>query len=55
MFEFIKYTTEAQTAVITINRPDVYNALNTKSKSEIIQAIELANSDSLVRSIILTA
>lgn len=55
MFEFIKYTTEAQTAVITINRPDVYNALNTKSKNEIIQAIEHANSDSLVRSIILTA
>lgn len=55
MFEYIKYTTEAQTALITINRPDVYNALNTKSKSEIIQAIEQANSDSHVRSIILTA
>ncbi len=55
MFEFIKYSVSQQTATITINRPDVYNALNTKSKSEIIDALKLANADAQVRSIILTA
>lgn len=55
MFDFITYTTEQQTALITINRPDVYNALNTQAKSEIVQAIARANADTTVRSIILTA
>lgn len=55
MFEFIKYAIDKQTACITINRPDVYNALNTKSKSEIVEAIKLANSTPEVRSLILTA
>lgn len=55
MFEFITYSVRENTAVITINRPDVYNALNTKSKSEIVQAITDANANPEVRSIILTA
>lgn len=55
MFEFITYSVREHTALIKINRPDVYNALNTKSKSEIVEAIEKANADSEVRSIILTA
>lgn len=54
-FEFIQFTSENHTAVISINRPEVYNALNAKAKSEIIKAIVMANKDEKVRSIILSA
>ena len=53
--EFITYSAQEQTAIITINRPAVYNALNTQSKHEIVQAIKMANNDTNIRSIILTA
>lgn len=43
------------TAVITINRPQVYNALNVQGKLDIISAIREANKDVNVRSIVLTA
>jgi 2-(1,2-epoxy-1,2-dihydrophenyl)acetyl-CoA isomerase len=54
-FETIKFDIKNQTAVITINRPQVYNALNVNGKLEIISAIKEANKNSGVRSIILTA
>jgi 2-(1,2-epoxy-1,2-dihydrophenyl)acetyl-CoA isomerase len=53
-FEFIKFTTEGATAVITINRPKVYNALNGVAKEEIRSAISEANKNPGIRSIILT-
>lgn len=43
------------TAVITINRPQVYNALNVQGKLDIIAAIKEANKDANVRSIVLAA
>jgi len=43
------------TSIITLNRPDVYNALNKQSKLDIIKAIRAANKDDCVRAIILTA
>jgi 2-(1,2-epoxy-1,2-dihydrophenyl)acetyl-CoA isomerase len=54
-FETIKYEAQNGTAVITINRPQVYNALNVQGKLDIIAGIREANKDSSVRSIILTA
>jgi 2-(1,2-epoxy-1,2-dihydrophenyl)acetyl-CoA isomerase len=54
-FETIKYEIKSLTAIITINRPQVYNALNVQGKLDIIAAIKEANKDSNVRSIILAA
>ncbi|MBY0517343.1 MAG: enoyl-CoA hydratase/isomerase family protein [Bacteriovoracaceae bacterium] len=55
MFETIKYTTQSSTAIITLNRPEVYNALNVQGKLDIIAGLAKANSDKEIRSIILTA
>lgn len=54
-FETIKYEVNNGTAIITINRPQVYNALNVQGKLDIISGIREANKDQNVRSIILTA
>lgn len=54
-FETVKYNTQNGTAIITINRPEVYNALNVQGKLDIISAIREANKDASVRSIILAA
>jgi len=54
-FETIKFEIKDQTAVITINRPQVYNALNIQGKIDIISAIKEANKNSSIRSIILAA
>ncbi len=53
-FNFIKYKEENQSAFITINRPEVYNAMNAETKLEIVSAIREANKSQAVRSIILT-
>jgi 2-(1,2-epoxy-1,2-dihydrophenyl)acetyl-CoA isomerase len=54
-FETIKYEVSDGTAVITINRPQVYNALNVQGKLDIIAGLREANRDAGVRSIVLTA
>ena len=54
-FETIKYEINNGTAVITINRPQVYNALNVQGKLDIISGIREANKDAAVRSIVLAA
>lgn len=54
-YETIKLEIQNQTAIITINRPIVYNALNVQGKLDIISAIKEANKDSSVRSIVLAA
>lgn len=53
-FKYLNYKEENRTAIITINRPEVYNALNFEAKMEIVQAIREANKSPTVRSIILT-
>ena len=53
-FKFIKYVEENRTATITMNRPELYNALNAEAKQEIVQAIREANKNSQVHSLILT-
>ena len=54
-FETIRYEINNGTAVITINRPQVYNALNVQGKLDIISGIREANKDATVRSIVLAA
>ncbi len=54
-FETIKFDIKNMTAIITINRPTVYNALNVQGKLDIISAIREANKDANVRSIVLAA
>ncbi len=54
-FETAKFEIQDGTAIITINRPQVYNALNVQGKLDIISAIRLANKEDSVRSIVLTA
>lgn len=53
-FKYVTYKEENRTAFITINRPEVYNALNADAKMEIVQAIREANKSPDVRSLILT-
>lgn len=54
-FETIKFEIKDGTAIVTINRPQVYNALNVQGKLDIVAAIREANKDASVRSIVLTA
>lgn len=54
IFETIKYEIKGATALITINRPQVYNALNIQGKLDIALGVKAANSDASVRSIVLT-
>ena len=54
-FETIKFEIKNGTAIITINRPQVYNALNVQGKLDIISGIKEANKDASIRSIVLTA
>lgn len=54
MYEYIKVENSDGIAKITINRPDVYNALNRASKLELIQAIGEASHDNSINVILLT-
>jgi 2-(1,2-epoxy-1,2-dihydrophenyl)acetyl-CoA isomerase len=55
-YQYIEVTkSENGVCLITINRPEVYNALNRDSKLELIDAIDHAAVDSDVMAIILTA
>jgi 2-(1,2-epoxy-1,2-dihydrophenyl)acetyl-CoA isomerase len=53
-FKFITYEEENATAIISMNRPELYNALNAEAKMEVVQAIREANKSPSIRSIILT-
>jgi 2-(1,2-epoxy-1,2-dihydrophenyl)acetyl-CoA isomerase len=53
-FKFIKYVEENRTAVISMNRPELYNALNAEAKMEVVNAIREANKNNDIKSIILT-
>jgi len=41
-YETIRYTCEDDIALITLNRPDVMNALNTQMRAEILDAVRRA-------------
>ncbi len=54
-FEDITYEVDGAAGVITINRPERYNAFRAKTVDELIAAFNRAWSDSSVRAVILTA
>ena len=53
-FEDIQYVVEDSAAIITINRPERYNAFRAKTVEEMIKAFRLAWADQGVRAVILT-
>lgn len=55
-FEFIVYSKEIEKkyAIITLNRPEVMNALNLEIRKEILRALDLAERDDSVRVLVLT-
>lgn len=54
MFSFVIYEKKEKIAYITINRPEVYNALNTQTKHEILEAFKDASRDPEIRCVVLT-
>ena len=55
MPEFIDYTIQDHVATITLNRPEVMNALNREMYAELEQAFRDAHRDPEVRCVVLTA
>lgn len=54
MYENIILEISAGVSTITLNRPQVYNALSTALINEITQAVEVSSADSSVRVIVIT-
>ena len=54
MFEFLKYDVKDGVATITLNRPDVYNALNNEITYELQAAFKDAKRNNEVRVVVLT-
>ena len=53
-YEDVEYRVEGPTAVITINRPERYNAFRGRTVEELIEAFRLAWADTEVQVVILT-
>ncbi|MBS1542983.1 MAG: enoyl-CoA hydratase/isomerase family protein, partial [Bacteroidetes bacterium] len=53
-YQFITYSLENGIATITLNRPEVYNALNDEITYELQDALKVAGKDSVVRVVVLT-
>jgi len=53
-FQFIKYTVQGGVATITLNRPDVYNALNDGITYELQDALKAVAKDATARVVVLT-
>ncbi|HCW05974.1 MAG TPA: 2-(1,2-epoxy-1,2-dihydrophenyl)acetyl-CoA isomerase, partial [Cytophagales bacterium] len=53
-FTFIKYEVSDGVATITLNRPEVYNALNDEITYELQEAIRAVAKDQSVRVVVLT-
>lgn len=53
-FQFLKYDVQQGVATITLNRPEVYNALNDEITFELQEALKTAAKEDAVRVIILT-
>ena len=54
MYQFIKYEKEAPLAIITVNRPEVMNAMNNALVEEFALAFKEAETDDEVRALIIT-
>ncbi|MGX7687383.1 enoyl-CoA hydratase/isomerase family protein [Flectobacillus roseus] len=55
MFELLKYEVKNAIAFITLNRPEVYHALNPGLIQEITKAVNMASEDTDVRVMVLTS
>jgi 2-(1,2-epoxy-1,2-dihydrophenyl)acetyl-CoA isomerase len=53
-YQFLKYSVEQGVAMITLNRPDVYNALNDEITYELQDALKAVSKDDQVRVVVLT-
>lgn len=53
-YQFLKYSVEQGVATITLNRPDVYNALNDEITYELQDALKAVAKDAQVRAVVLT-
>src|SRR6187402_1276048 len=53
-YQFLKYNIEGGVATITLNRPDVYNALNDEITFEMQDALKAVSKDENVRVVVLT-
>ncbi|HEU5292924.1 MAG TPA: enoyl-CoA hydratase-related protein [Cyclobacteriaceae bacterium] len=53
-FQYLKYNVENGVATITLNRPDVYNALNDEITYEMQDALKTVSRDENVRVVVLT-
>ena len=53
-FQFLKYEAKDGVATITLNRPDVYNALHDEITYELQDALKAVAKDELVRVVVLT-
>jgi len=53
-YQFLKYNVENGVATITLNRPDVYNALNDEITFEMQDALKAVSKDENVRVVVLT-
>ena len=54
MYEFIKYERAGGVTTITLNRPDVYNALNDEITYELQDAFKIATKDEETRVVVFT-
>lgn len=54
MYEFLKYELSNGVATITLNRPEVYNALNNEITFELQDALKKVKKDAEVRVVVLT-
>lgn len=54
MFETITYEIKENIGIVTLNRPEFGNAFSEKTYSEFQQAMEMADTDSCVRSVVVT-
>ena len=54
MYETIKFETQSNKAYISLNRPEVYNALNAKMLQELLDAILHCQTNSEIRVVILS-
>lgn len=53
-FSAIKLSSEGYVATITLNRPDVLNALNLQLMNELVEALDIFEADDAVRCVVLT-
>jgi enoyl-CoA hydratase/carnithine racemase len=54
MYQFIQLNRQGNVAVLTLNRPERYNAWHSPMRDEIVRALDDLNADDAVRTVIMT-